>query len=104
MPFGANLFVFFRGHHTVTVQVQHLEWHGATTLVVVLALVVAGTGGDTDTKQAAIAAALERVRKKKEQTNHTPRNVDHLTEEQQRLIREADLRRERKHSPDKKTD
>ena len=44
-------------------------------------------------RNAAIQAALERVRIKKEQAGIEPRNIDNLTAEQQRLIDEADARR-----------
>jgi electron transport complex protein RnfC len=48
--------------------------------------------GDT-ARQAAIQAALERVRQKKEQAGATPRNTDNLTPVQLRQIEEADRRR-----------
>jgi electron transport complex protein RnfC len=44
-------------------------------------------------KQAAIQAALERVRQKKEQTGIQPENVNNLTAEQQRLIDAVERRR-----------
>lgn len=65
---------------------------------------LSGGDSDADTKQAAIQAALERVRRKKEQATFTPKNVDNLTEEQQQLIREADLRRQDKGSLEDTTD
>ena len=46
-------------------------------------------------KQAAIQAALERVRQKKEQANVKPENVENLTAEQQRLIDEVNRRRQK---------
>jgi electron transport complex protein RnfC len=52
-----------------------------------------------DAKQAIIQAALERVRQKKETAAHEPRNVDNLTPEQERLIREVDARRSRNEPP-----
>jgi len=52
-----------------------------------------GTGGEADAKKAAIEAAMERVRAKREAAK--PRNVDNLTEQQQRLVDEADARRAR---------
>jgi electron transport complex protein RnfC len=52
-----------------------------------------------EAKQAIIQAALERVRKKKEEAGLTPKNVDNLTPEQERLIREIDARRSRKDQP-----
>jgi electron transport complex protein RnfC len=52
-----------------------------------------------DAKQAIIQAALERVRKKKEEAGQTPKNVDNLTPEQERLIREIDARRSQKDQP-----
>jgi electron transport complex protein RnfC len=51
---------------------------------------------DEDSKQAAIQAALDRARKKREQSGVTPRNTDNLTPEQQQLIAEADARRAKK--------
>jgi electron transport complex protein RnfC len=48
---------------------------------------------DEDQKQAAIQAALQRVQQKKAQANITPRNVDNLSPEQQRRIREVEARR-----------
>jgi len=53
------------------------------------------TGGDA-AKQAAIQAALERVRQKKEQAGFTPQNTENLTPEQQRLIDAANARRQQK--------
>lgn len=52
-------------------------------------------GGD-DPKKAAIQAALERVRRKKEQADYAPRNTANLTPEQQQLIEAADRRRRKK--------
>jgi len=55
---------------------------------------VAGKNGQRDTdKQAAIKAALERVKQKKAQTDVAPRNVDNLTPEQQQKIEEVERRR-----------
>ncbi|MDH5301446.1 MAG: electron transport complex subunit RsxC [Gammaproteobacteria bacterium] len=48
-------------------------------------------GGDV--KQAAILAALERAKAKKNQQQYQPRNTDNLTSEQQQAIVEADQRR-----------
>jgi electron transport complex protein RnfC len=53
-------------------------------------------GGSSDMKKAAIQAALERVKRKKQQADMTPKNVDNLTPEQQRLIAAADKRRQHK--------
>ena len=50
-------------------------------------------GGSSDKKKAAIQAALERVKRKKEQADFTPRNVDNLSAEQQQLIDAAEKRR-----------
>ena len=49
-----------------------------------------------DPKKAAIQAALERVRRKKEQSSLTPQNTDNLTPAQQQLIDDADRRRQQK--------
>lgn len=50
----------------------------------------------TDSKQAAIQAAMERVRKKREQTTTEPKNVSNLTEQQQKMIEEVEARRKKK--------
>ncbi|MDH5735284.1 MAG: electron transport complex subunit RsxC [Gammaproteobacteria bacterium] len=50
-------------------------------------------GGEEDPKKAAIEAALARVKAKKEQAGLTPKNTDNLTAGQQKLIEEADKRR-----------
>ncbi|MGD2137238.1 MAG: electron transport complex subunit RsxC [Gammaproteobacteria bacterium] len=47
------------------------------------------------TKQAAIQAALERVKQKKARSDIKPENVDNLTAEQRRLIAEIDRRRQK---------
>jgi electron transport complex protein RnfC len=59
---------------------------------------LAGDDGGKDAKKSAIQAALDRVKHKKEQTSSTPKNTDNLTAEQQRLIAEADVRRQQKQS------
>ena len=54
------------------------------------------TGADApkqDAKQAAILAALERAKAKKAQQNYEPKNTDHLSDDQQKAIEEADQRR-----------
>jgi electron transport complex protein RnfC len=61
-------------------------------------------GGKKDAKQAAIQAALERVKLKKEQAEMLPKNIDNLTAEQQQLIDAADRRRQQKQSANKTTD
>jgi electron transport complex protein RnfC len=48
---------------------------------------------EQDAKKAAIEAAMERVRAKREQSDATPKNVDNLTPEQQQQIAEVDARR-----------
>ena len=50
----------------------------------------------TDSKQAAIQAALERVRKKRDQEKVEPKNVADLTDQQKKLIEEVDARRKKK--------
>lgn len=63
--------------------------------------------GDTDgkdAKNAAIQAALDRVKRKKDQADTVPKNIDNLTAEQQRLIDAADRRRRQKQSANKTTD
>ena len=52
-----------------------------------------------DPKKAAIQAALDRVRRKKEQAAFTPQNTGNLTPEQQQLIDDADRRRRQKTGP-----
>ncbi len=59
---------------------------------------LAGDDGGKDAKKSAIQAALDRVKHKKEQTSSTPKNTDNLTAEQQRMIAEADERRQQKQS------
>ena len=59
---------------------------------------LAGDDGGKDAKKSAIQAALDRVKNKKEQISSTPKNTDNLTAEQQRLIAEADARRQQKQS------
>lgn len=54
-----------------------------------------------DPKKAAIEAALARVKAKKEAADIKPKNIDHLTPQQQEKIREADQRRQHKISDDK---
>jgi electron transport complex protein RnfC len=65
---------------------------------------LSGDGGKKDAKQAAIQAALDRVKRKKEQADMVPKNIDNLTAEQQQLIDDADRRRQQKQSANKTTD
>jgi electron transport complex protein RnfC len=58
-------------------------------------------GGSSEIKKATIQAALERVKRKKEQAGMTPKNVDNLTVEQQQLIAAAEKRRQQKKAGDK---
>jgi len=61
---------------------------------------LAAAGNDReDPKKAAIQAALERVRRKKELADIAPQNVEGLTPEQERKIREVDARRQKQSSP-----
>lgn len=53
-------------------------------------------GGSSEIKKATIQAALERVKRKKEQAGTTPKNIDNLTAEQQQLIAAAENRRQQK--------
>jgi electron transport complex protein RnfC len=50
-------------------------------------------GGGPDPKQAAIQAALERVKRKKERSGISPGNTEHLTPEQQQQIAAVEQRR-----------
>ena len=53
-------------------------------------------GGSTeDKKKAAIQAAMERVRNKRDQANLKPKNIDNLTEQQRKLIEEVENRRKK---------
>jgi electron transport complex protein RnfC len=61
-------------------------------------------GGGPDPKQAAIQAALERVRRKKEQTGISPGNTDNLTPEQRQQIADADRRRAAQRNGDRQTE
>jgi electron transport complex protein RnfC len=65
---------------------------------------LSGDDGSKDAKQAAIQAALDRVKHKKAQADSTPKNTDNLTLEQQQLIDAADRRRQQKHSGSKAPD
>lgn len=58
-----------------------------------------GADGD-DPRKAAIQAALDRVKRKKQQADFTPANTDNLTEEQQQQIEAADRRRGSGHHPE----
>ncbi len=49
--------------------------------------------GDADAKKAAIQAAMERAKAKREQSDSAPKNTDNLTTEQQQKIAEIDARR-----------
>ncbi len=60
-----------------------------------------GGGGGPDPKQAAIQAALERVKRKKEQAGVIPGNTDNLTPEQNRQIAAADQRRAARKNDDR---
>ena len=61
---------------------------------------LAAAGNDReDPKKAAIQAALERVRRKKELADIAPQNVEGLTPEQEWKIREVDARRQKQSSP-----
>ncbi|HSG10794.1 MAG TPA: electron transport complex subunit RsxC [Gammaproteobacteria bacterium] len=53
-----------------------------------------------DPRQAAIQAALERVKRKKEQAGLTPANTENLTDEQLQQIEAADRRRGSVHHPE----
>lgn len=57
-------------------------------------------GNKSDPKKAAIMAALERAQQKKQQSHIQPKNVDHLTEAQQREIDEVNARRAATHKQD----
>jgi electron transport complex protein RnfC len=61
------------------------------------------SAGD-EARQAAIQAALERVKQKKEQSTDTPRNTDNLTPEQQRQIEAVEQRRRERAARPKDTD
>jgi electron transport complex protein RnfC len=55
---------------------------------------------EIDTKKEAIAEALARVQEKKQGQAVKPKNMDNLSPEQERLIREADERRANKKTTD----
>jgi electron transport complex protein RnfC len=63
-----------------------------------------GEGSGPDPRQAAIQAALERVKRKKEQAGVSPGNTDNLTPEQQRQIAAADQRRAAQKNADRQAD
>jgi electron transport complex protein RnfC len=50
-------------------------------------------GGDEDTKKAAIQAAMERARAKRDSSDVAPKNTENLTPDQQQQITEAEARR-----------
>jgi H+/Na+-translocating ferredoxin:NAD+ oxidoreductase subunit C len=60
--------------------------------------------GGPDPKQAAIQAALERVKRKKEEAGVSPGNTDNLTPEQRQQITAADQRRAAQNNGDRQTD
>ncbi len=60
--------------------------------------------GGPDPKQAAIQAALERVKRKKEEAGVSPGNTDNLTPEQRQQIAAADQRRAAQNNGDRQTD
>ena len=63
------------------------------------------TKSGADSKQAAIKAAMERVKAKREGSKVEPKNTTELTEQQQKLIDEVNARRKKKlESIDKKND
>ncbi len=51
---------------------------------------------NADSKQAAIKAAMERVKAKREKEKVEPKNVENLTEQQKKLIEEVEARRKKK--------
>jgi electron transport complex protein RnfC len=57
-------------------------------------------GKGSDDKQAVIQAALERARKKKEQSGVLPRNTDNLSPGQSKLVQQVDERRKQAQQPD----
>ena len=63
-----------------------------------------GAGSGPDPRQAAIQAALERVKRKKEQAGVSPGNTDNLTPEQQQQIAAADQRRAAQKNADRQAD
>jgi len=65
---------------------------------------LSGKSAGDEARQAAIQAALERVRQKKEQAATPPRNTDNLTPEQLRQIEAADRRRRDRATPPQDTD
>jgi electron transport complex protein RnfC len=63
-----------------------------------------GNGAGPDPKQAAIQAALERVKRKKEQAGINPGNTDNLTPEQREQIAAADQRRAAQQNSDRQAE
>lgn len=61
---------------------------------------LASDGGSSDKKKAAIDAALQRVKQKKQQADMMPKNVENLTAGQQQLIEAVDKRRQQKNEPE----
>ena len=63
-----------------------------------------GQGAVEDPRKAAIQAALERVKQKKEAAGYTPANTENLTEEQQRQIEAVNRRRNAGHGSEDNSD
>jgi electron transport complex protein RnfC len=79
-------------HEARLARLQRIKQERAEQLAKKKRAVTGKDAGDA-ARQAAIQAALERVRQKKEQSGTTPRNTDNLTPDQLRQIEEADRRR-----------
>ena len=87
-------------HEARLARLERIKQERAARLAKKKQAVSGKTNGD-DAKKAAIQAALERVKKKKELADHAPANTDNLTDEQQQLVEAADRRRAANHNADK---
>jgi electron transport complex protein RnfC len=79
-------------HEARQVRLERIKQERAEKLARKKQVLSEKTAGD-NVRNAAIQAALERVKRKKEQAGMVARNTDNLTAEQQRLIDAADARR-----------
>ena len=86
-------------HLSRQARLEHIKRERAERLARKKRAVSGKDGAREAAKKAAIQAALERVRKKKESEGISQKNVDNLSAEQAEKIREVDRRRQHKHSP-----
>ncbi len=83
-------------HEFRTARIEREKAERAARMAKKKAAVKDDKGKGDDPKKAAIKAAMERAKAKKEGTRAAPKNTDDLTEEQKRKLAEAKARREEK--------